>query len=270
MLRRLSFVFCAIAAATVHGAPAPANLELWREVEVIRTAHGVPHIRAENLRAAGYALAWVMSEDYGARTGMRLVGARGELSKFEGRSRLDADFENLRARDRAIATYHLLDQETRDVYDGFAAGVNRYVELHADEFPPGMPADFTGYDVATLHIGDGPPPAKVRRFLQSVGPARRLRCDRSRRSGPIRREPDEPRRRARTPGRSRRTARSRGKAILLRNPHLAWTAGYYEAHMTVPGVVDFYGDFRIGGPLIVIGGFNRHLGLRRRTATAAI
>ena len=30
--------------------------------------------------------------------------------------------------------------------------------------------------------------------------------------------------------------------------------------MTVPGVIDFYGDFRIGGPLIVIGGFNRHLG----------
>ena len=28
----------------------------------------------------------------------------------------------------------------------------------------------------------------------------------------------------------------------------------------MPGVVDFYGDFRIGGPLIVIGGFNRHLG----------
>ena len=51
-----------------------------------------------------------------------------------------------------------------------------------------------------------------------------------------------------------------GKAILLRNPHLAWTAGYYEAHLTVPGVVDFYGDFRIGGPLIVIGGFNRDLG----------
>ena len=51
-----------------------------------------------------------------------------------------------------------------------------------------------------------------------------------------------------------------GRAILLRNPHLAWTAGYYEAHLTVPGVVDFYGDFRIGGPLTVIGGFNWHLG----------
>jgi len=51
-----------------------------------------------------------------------------------------------------------------------------------------------------------------------------------------------------------------GKAILLRNPHLAWTAGYYEAHAIVPGVVDFYGDFRIGGPFGVIGGFNKYLG----------
>jgi len=46
----------------------------------------------------------------------------------------------------------------------------------------------------------------------------------------------------------------------LRNPHLAWNAGYYEAHLTVPGIVDFYGDFRIGGPFIVVGGFNRNLG----------
>src|SRR5690606_6518819 len=53
---------------------------------------------------------------------------------------------------------------------------------------------------------------------------------------------------------------SSGNAVLVRNPPLSWTAGYYEAHVTVPGVLDFYGDFRIGGPLGVIGGFNRHLG----------
>ena len=49
-------------------------------------------------------------------------------------------------------------------------------------------------------------------------------------------------------------------AILLRNPHLAWTAGYYEAHIVVPNVLDFYGDVRVGGPFGVIGGFNRDLG----------
>src|SRR5438874_11063299 len=130
---KAALVSVTLAFALVSTTPAPAPApppELWRQVEVIRTAHGVPHIRAENLRGAGYALAGVMSEDYGPRTGLRLVGARGELSRFEGRARLDADFENLRARARAIATYHLLDQATRDVYDGFAAGVNRYVVLH--------------------------------------------------------------------------------------------------------------------------------------------
>lgn len=244
-------LFLTLAAGLVLARPPAPAVELWREVEVIRTAHGVPHIRAGNLRAAGYALAWIMSEDYGSRTGMRLLGARGELARFEGRARLDADFENRRARARAIATYHLLDPETRDIYDGFAAGVNRYVALRAAEFPPGMPFDFNGYDVATLHIGDGPAAAKVRRFLATQGVT----------SQPVAVPDDlsaaEDGSNAWALAPSRTTS---GKAILLRNPHLAWTAGYYEAHMTVPGVIDFYGDFRIGGPLIVIGGFNRSLG----------
>ena len=122
----------AVAGVALAGAPRAQTTELWRQVEIIRTAHGVPHIRAENLRAGGYGLAWVMSEDYGPRTGMRLVGARGELSRFEGRARVDADFTNLRARTRAVATYHLLDPETRDLYDGFAAGINRYVQLYPE------------------------------------------------------------------------------------------------------------------------------------------
>ena len=247
-MRVWSSVLLLVAALGAATPSARRDAELWRDVEVIRTAHGVPHIRAANLRAAGYALAWVMSEDYGARTAMRLVGARGELSRFEGRARVEADFVNLRARARAIDTYHLLDQETRDIYDGFAAGINRYVLTFPAEFPAGIPSDFSGYDVATLDIGDGPPAAKIRRFISSLGglPAEPE-------SEP---DPDEGSNAwALAPSRT-----ASGRAILLRNPHLAWTAGYYEAHMTVPGVLDFYGDFRIGGPLIVIGGFNRNLG----------
>ena len=262
MLPRLRalVVLVALTGGWVYSTPAPPlvqAVDLWRQVEVIRTAHGVPHIRAENLRAAGYALAWVMSEDYGPRTGLRLVQARGELSRFEGRTRLDADFENRRSRARAIATYHLLDPETRDLYDGFAAGINRWIALHPKDFPAGIPTDFNGYDVATLDIGNGPPAAKVRRFLAAL---RGVTAPGDGVANPV----DDEREASEDVGSnawalapSRTTS---GKAILLRNPHLAWNAGYYEAHMTVPGVVDFYGDFRIGGPLTVIGGFNRHLG----------
>ena len=60
--------------------------ELWRQVEIIRTAHGVPHIRAENLRAAGYALAWLQSEDYGSRTALNVLEARGQLAQLDGSS----------------------------------------------------------------------------------------------------------------------------------------------------------------------------------------
>lgn len=255
VLLAASALVVALASTPRAGEPRPAT-SLWEQVEVIRTAHGVPHIRAENLRAAGYALAWVQCEDYGDRTPMRLVGSRSLRSRFEGRDALDGDFADLGARDRAIETYHLLDQETRDVYDGFAAGVNRFVELNRGDFPPGMPSDFTGYDVATLHIGDGPSAARIRRFRAALDGGRDPDAALLASAAGDAADPEEGSNAwALAPSRTK----SR-KAILLRNPHLAWTAGYYEAHVTVPGVVDFYGDFRIGGPFAIVGGFNRHLG----------
>lgn len=232
--------------------------QLWRQVEIIRTAHGVPHIRAENLRAAGYALAWLQSEDYGPRTAFNVLEARGQLALISGRDNIESDFLAGPLRNRVIQTYHLLDQETRDVYDGFAAGLNRYIELHRDEFPPRMPTDFSGYDVAAIDAV-GPSLRKARAFLAKINPTPAPTPDAPRNptnNESPQRNPDEGSNAwAFAPSRTKS-----GKAILLRNPHLMWTAGYYEAHMTVPGVVDFYGDFRIGGPFIVVGGFNRHLG----------
>ncbi len=258
-LQTAAAVVCGVL-VLVPGRPfAAAPADLWRDAEVIRTAHGVPHIRAANLRAGGYALAWVQCEDYGQRTPMRLLEARGLAARVLGRRPTDADFEALRERDRAVATYHLLEPETRDLYDGFAAGVNRYIEQHADEFPEGMPTDFSGYDVAALHIGNGPSAARVRRFVAALtgGPPASpgAAAAPAPPDGVAPAEDDGSNAWALAPGRTKS-----GHAILLRNPHLAWTAGYYEAQLTVPGVVDFYGDFRIGGPLIVVGGFNRDLG----------
>ena len=48
---------------------------LWRAVEIVRTAHGVPHIRAESMFASGYALAWLQLEDHGPRTALNVLRA---------------------------------------------------------------------------------------------------------------------------------------------------------------------------------------------------
>src|SRR6185436_21107668 len=125
---------------------------LMRQVEVRRTTYGVPHIKAENLAAAGYAEAYVQSEDYGARVALSLLRARGEMARWFGRDSMNQDFGNRLAWARAVETYPLLDQATRDVYDGFATGTNRYIELHPSEFPPGFAPHFTGYDVLAKDV----------------------------------------------------------------------------------------------------------------------
>lgn len=250
----LGFASSAAPAQVPHEAPA-----LAQRVEIRRTAYGVPHIRAEDLRAAAYALAYVQLEDHGPRVAVGLLRARGEMGRWFGRDSMESDVSAQRRYALAVENYARLDQDTRDVYEGFAVGVNRYIELHPDEFPPGFAPRFTGYDVAARDVNIATT-ADARRFLARFSPGQR-------RSGATIAETTSSLEEGVDPIEEgsnawafapRRT--KSGRAILLRNPHLSWTAGYYEAHVTVPGVLDFYGDFRIGGPFGVIGGFNRYLG----------
>ena len=49
---------------------------LAAQVEVLRTAHGVPHIYADTFEALGYALGYLQVEDYGERVPAGLLRAR--------------------------------------------------------------------------------------------------------------------------------------------------------------------------------------------------
>jgi acyl-homoserine-lactone acylase len=243
-------------------APPP---DLASQVEVRRTAFGVPHILARNLAAAAYAMAYVQLEDYGSQVALGLLRARGGMGLVFGRDSVEGDFFAHRRYAEAVESFHTLDQGIREVYAGFAVGVNRYMELHPQEFPAGMQPTFTAYDVAARE-SSGPAANVGRQFLARIDPSTRRPLTRGTPSpapegsdaiasmgGQF--DADGSNAWAFAPSRTKS-----GKAVLLRNPHLAWTAGYYEAQLTVPGVVDFYGDFRIGGPLVGIGGFNRDLG----------
>jgi acyl-homoserine-lactone acylase len=235
-----------------------AWLTLSRQVEIRRTAYGVPHILADNVRAAGFALGWVQLEDHGDRVVDGLIAARGETALYLGASdrALDSDFIARRGHARAVETFGRLPREVRDIYDGFAAAVNRYVEVHPEEFAGRRLPVFTGPDVAARDVV-GPAWAVARRFSSRAETGAALMAAGE---GPEEGEglPGwEPGSNTWALAPERTTS---GHAILMRNPHLSWDAGYYEAHITIPGLLNFYGDFRIGGPFGMIGGFNERLG----------
>jgi len=150
---RLLFVIPLLVCAStiVEAQTAPPN-DIIKHVEVRRTEHGVPHIRADNMEAAGYGLGYVQIEDYGARVAMGLLHSRGEMGRWFGRDSIEGDFNARLTYETAVRGYPSLDNDTRAIYDGFAEGVNRYIELHPEEFPTGFAPRFTGYDVLAHEV----------------------------------------------------------------------------------------------------------------------
>jgi acyl-homoserine-lactone acylase len=258
---------------------------LSQQVIIRRTTHGIPHIDANNLAAAGFALGFVQMEDHAYRVSQLLLKARGEWSKYNDISQedraqsIDDDAANKLKYNRALTTFHQLEPDTRAFISGFTAGLNRYIALFPKEFVQWPALQFTVYDVHARNIVS-PSNNSIRKFLL----ARALKNTEQE----IIDEQDSQEELS-TPQSfhlkdiniwSRLAARATepnpdvgsnvwafspqrtvsGNAILMRNPHLSWDAGYYEAHINVPGKFNFYGDFRVGQAIGIIGGFNQYLG----------
>jgi acyl-homoserine-lactone acylase len=243
----LAFAALIVAAPSSLGVAQSPSRPYGDRVEIRRTAYGVPHVLADDLGALGFGLAWAQLEDHGLRVVVELLRARGALARVFGRDSIESDFVRRQFHAHAVATYHLLASDTRDLLEGYAAGVNAYVAGHREEFAEWVPPAFTGHDAAALWV-DETTAVKVRQFRARQA-ARRAAAD------SLARLDQGSNAWAFAPSRT-----TSGRAILLRNPHLAWDAGYYEVHLTVPGVINFYGDFRVGHPLYFNGGFNEHLG----------
>ena len=233
----------------VAATPASQDIDLPL---IRRTEYGVPHILGRDFRAVGIGLGYAQTEDYGERVVRGLLRAKGWMGRTWGRDSMGSDFGARLVQRRVQETYHLLDPDTRAMYEGFAEGVNLYIRTHPGRLPAWVKPVFHGHDVAAGDIGTA-----------GVAAAERMLTRRAQRDSSSGAGQDEQPAYLEDGSNAWALAPSRttsGRAILLRNPHLAWTAGYWEAHVTVPGKLDFYGDFRIGSAFSVVGGFNKDLG----------
>ncbi len=259
-----------VLSAQVPSSSPDTAMALSQRVEVIRTGFGIPHIIAEDWKAFGFAMGWVQSEDYGDQVAVGIVRRRGEYGRFTGRDSVGGDFAGREAHAVAAAGYGSLDPRARAVYEGFAEGVNAYARMNPELFPPWLIPDFTGVDALANDVYTW-----SRSDAAAFVRAQRRRTGRSRGGDGGAAVPAQP---ASWEAAERASAgfddaqdgsnawaldgsrTTSGQTILLRNPHLAWSAGYYEAHVRIGDELEFYGDFRIGGAFGIIGGFNRHLG----------
>lgn len=245
--------FGVLVSALVLAAALPPTLD--STPTIVRTEYGVPHIVASDFRGIGIGLGYAQTEDYGERVVRGLLRDKGWMGRTFGKDSMNSDFAAQLVHTRVQETYHLLDADTRAMYEGFAEGVNRFIRANPSRLPSWAQPVFTGHDVAAGDIGTANIAAAQRLVLRRLQPDTTRRDEHAEALASHAYNDDGSNAWALAPSRT-----TSGRAILLRNPHLAWTAGYWEAHVTVPGKLDFYGDFRIGGAFSVVGGFNKDLG----------
>jgi acyl-homoserine-lactone acylase len=239
-----------LVSAALFAAPEGAR-PVTDRVEIRRDTFGVPHILAEDEEAGGFGFGYAMAEDHAAEIGRRYLQARGDAARYFGTGDLDSDFAMRRFDNRGAARRALDDdigRRFREWLQGFAAGINAYTTAHPDAVPTWMPvvepSDPLAYGRMFAVLAASRPPARLLRKYGADAPA------------PASASSDEAGSNALAIAGKRTTS---GRPILLGNPHLGWSSLYWEAHVTVPDRINFYGSTLVGIP-VLRAGFNDRLG----------
>jgi penicillin amidase len=111
--------------------------DLQKEVIVERDLWGVPHIRADSVEDLAEAQGYVMAQDRLWQMDLLRRVARGQLSEILGKSTLaiDKDFRTMQFGRAASRELGLMDKESRAIMEGYARGVNRFIEQHGKHLP---------------------------------------------------------------------------------------------------------------------------------------
>lgn len=251
-LLQLFFVATSFALLTCRPIGADSAVALAEQVTIRRDTYGVPHILAKTEEAAAFAMGYAQAEDHAVELARRLISARGEEAKYTGQG-ADSDFAVKRygVYSGAEKQFDALAPVMKGMLNAYAAGVNRYVDKHRKELPGWIPT-FTGVDVLARGRQE------VFRFAFNRGTAlRALQQKYSGKEQPAATEPESSEGSNLWSIAGART--TSGKPILLNNPHQPWAVLYWEAHVTVPGKINFYGSTFVGRPVLTTG-FNEHLG----------
>ncbi|MEK6299423.1 MAG: penicillin acylase family protein [Acidobacteriota bacterium] len=264
-------------AALIHPLSAGTGKSLAEQVTIRRDNYGVPHVMAETEEAAAFGIGFAQAEDHPVELARRYVVAQGESARVFGAGAVESDFRMKRYGNYEVARarFHELTPLFQAMMKGYAAGFNLYAEKHRKELPEWVPT-FDEYGVLAMGraevmrfaFNDAMISGVQLKYPADNGAAARVGSSRDYSQTPATTEGEESQAGSLRYGEDLMGSNmwaisgsrtNSGKPILLGNPHQPWSALYWEAHITVPGKVNFYGSTFIGRPVLTTG-FNEHLG----------
>lgn len=213
----------------------PAQVVKDGDVLIQRDRWGVPHIYGNSSRAVAFGSGYVQAEDHLDRMLRLFLKARGELAKVEGQSALTQDFISrmLLIPEIVQATWDRVPQSSKDFYQSFAGGINRYMETHPQNKQPWywkvQARDVAAYLKFTILRNEWA--VAMKEMGAGFGP-------------------DEGSNAWAVAG----SRSASGHAMLLANPHLPWQGDlqWYESHLKCPAF-DVAGASFFGTPLPTLG-----------------
>lgn len=239
----------------------PTPGELASRATIRRDTFGIPHILADTEEAAAFAFGYAQAEDHAQEIVKRMISARGEEARYFGESGLENDVRQAQFDNRGEAARGLTEVSPlfRAIVSAYAAGVNRYLSQHQGALPSWV-HEITAADVlansraAAVNALAAP---LQRQLREKYGPRVHTAAERPSDHPAAAAGAEEPAGSNAFALAGPRTVS--GKPILLGNPHLNWSSLYWEAHVRVPGRIDFYGSTLVGIP-VLRAGFNDRLG----------
>ncbi len=279
MMRRLSFVtgmMLAVQAMPAHGEIAG--------VEILRTAHGVAHVTANDYRKLGFGIGYAYTSDNACLLAEQIVTASGERSLYfgaEGKALLGVEtFSNLTSDifhrgyfdDAALAAAHRkTSARTQALLKGFVEGYNHYLRG-------------TGRENAGTSCRNAPWVRQMTmrdmyRMIESTallasGAALAEGFAEAGRSAPTEKVAAQT-----MPGdfglgsngmAFGGEATANGRGLVIANPHFPWHGinRFYQIHATIPGKIDVMGVMLPPVPVVAMG-FTNDVAWTHTVSTAA-
>ena len=157
---------CFLAVLLISGCAAlQTDQRAQNEVVIKRDNYGVPHIYAQTVYGLFYGYGYAIAQDRLFSMEMARYSGQGRVSEFLGEKYIDFD-KKTRAnyKPESIKTQlGSLSQQDKDVFSGYAAGINAYLEQAGKQPEALMPRQFsefgfepqawTAFDVAMVFVG---------------------------------------------------------------------------------------------------------------------